>query len=94
MSGRPVTIPLDTVHVVQAWGNYVRLHTKDGIAIADRTLKRILAVLGNPVVQVHKSSLVLEHLLLTIMDNTFRAADVVIPIGVTFRAVIRLRLQG
>ncbi|MCU0330886.1 MAG: LytTR family DNA-binding domain-containing protein [Candidatus Kapabacteria bacterium] len=94
MSGRPVTIPLDTVHVVQAWGNYVRLHTKDGIAIADRTLKSILAVPGSPFVQVHKSFLVPERLLLTITDNTLRAADVVIPIGVTFRAVIRQRLHG
>lgn len=56
------------IRYVQAYGNYLKVHTKDKTLVVRITLQKLLASLEGALIQIHKSYLISKHFVQT-MDR-------------------------
>jgi DNA-binding LytR/AlgR family response regulator len=88
-------IRLADITVLEACGNYVKIHTRDGHVLASQTLKTLVGALpGERFLQVHRSFVVAVELVDRLASSSLRVAGRDIPVGRSYRKVVEERFRS
>lgn len=83
-----IKIDLDAINHLEAYGNYIKVHT-DRMILTPQTLSEFLEKLPNNFVQIHKSFVInFEHLKLIEGNQIVLQNEVILPIGKSYRKTV------
>ncbi|MBK8498882.1 MAG: response regulator transcription factor [Flavobacteriales bacterium] len=93
--GRLVKVPVEEIHYAEAANNYVLLHTSDRRYVLNSSLGAVAERIGSPhFVRVHRSYLVDIRRVSGLREKEILLGDLVLPLGRTHRAEVRMRWVG
>jgi DNA-binding LytR/AlgR family response regulator len=83
-----VKVNLEEILLVEGLQNYVKIHLKDRILIANYTMKAIESMLSVQFIRVHRSFIVPLHTILSIEGNLIDTTYQQVPIGTSFKTAV------
>ncbi|WP_379091222.1 LytR/AlgR family response regulator transcription factor [Pedobacter sp. UC225_65] len=83
-----VKINLDEILLIEGLQNYVKIHLKERILIANYTMKAIESMLSGQFIRVHRSFIVPLHTILSIEGNLIDTTYQQVPIGSSFKTAV------
>ena len=83
-----VKINLDEILLVEGLQNYVKIHLKEKILIANYTMKAIESMLSAQFIRVHRSYIVSLRTILSIEGNLIDTSYQQVPIGTSFKTAV------
>jgi len=86
-------VELSAIYLVQAYGDYVRLYTKEKTYLTKDKFNNIKAVLTDDFLQVHRSYIINLTYFDYLEGNQVQVLNQKIPVSNTFRAALMQRLQ-
>ena len=86
-------VELSAIYLVQAYGDYVRLYTKEKTYLTKDKFNNIKAVLTDDFLQVHRSYIINLTYFDYLEGNQVQVLNQKIPVSNTFRATLMQRLQ-
>jgi DNA-binding LytR/AlgR family response regulator len=79
-------VDLETIHYIEAIGDYMKVVTDTGQLVINETMKKLLEELpANVFIRVHKSFIISRNKIKFIEGNYVQVEDKSIPIGATYR---------
>ena len=85
-----VKINLDEILLVEGLQNYVKIHLKEKILIANYTMKAIESMLSAQFIRVHRSYIVSLRTILSIEGNLIDTSYQQVPIGTSFKTAVTI----
>jgi DNA-binding LytR/AlgR family response regulator len=86
-------VNLEELQMVEAFGDYIKIHTSEKIIVSNNTLTNFLNQLPDYFLRCHKSFVVNKNLINLVEGNTISINNLKIPIGQTYKALFLERLQ-
>lgn len=83
-----VKINLDEILLIEGLQNYVKIHLKERILLANYTMKAIESMLSGQFIRVHRSFIVPLHTILSIEGNLIDTTYQQVPIGSSFKTAV------
>ncbi len=83
-----VKINLDEILLIEGLQNYVKIHLKERILIANYTMKAIESMLSGQFIRVHRSFIVPLRTILSIEGNLIDTTYQQVPIGTSFKTAV------
>lgn len=88
-------VHLADIRVVEAYGNFVKIHTHEGQILASETLKKMVSVLPqNRFIQVHRSFVVAVEMVTRFAGDHVNVSGMDVPVGRFFRKMVESRLKS
>ena len=82
-------VELETIHYIEAIGDYMKVVTESGQLIVNETMKKLLEELpARSFMRVHKSFIISRNKIKYIQGNYIQVEDKSIPIGATYRTEV------
>ncbi|TPV33259.1 response regulator transcription factor [Paucihalobacter ruber] len=86
-------VNLEELQMVEAFGDYIKIHTSEKIIVSNNTLTNFLNQLPDYFLRCHKSFVVNKNLINLVEGNTISINHLKIPIGQTYKTKFIERLQ-
>ncbi len=88
-------IPLADIEVVEAFGNFIKIHTCHGRLLASETMKKIETLLpGSSFLRVHRSYIVALDKVDRMAGHSLSVSGHEIPVGRSYHRIVEDRLQS
>ena len=90
-----VKVDWGNIRYLQAWGDYVKVFTKEGCLLTHDTLKNLEVLLpSNCFIRIHKSYMVAIGKINYVEGNRIFSGSDQLPIGVSYKEEVLKRLEG
>jgi DNA-binding LytR/AlgR family response regulator len=87
-------IDIDSIHYIEAIGDYMKVVTVSGHLLVNETMKKMLEDLpASSFIRVHKSFIISRNKICFIEGNYVQVADKSIPIGATYRSEVLASIE-
>jgi DNA-binding LytR/AlgR family response regulator len=94
VDSRLVRIFLNDIYYIEAYGDYVRVNTKDQVHIVYSSLKLFMKDLPDKeFIQVHRSYVIRDDKIISIDGNMIKVKDKVVPISRSYREAVLGRIK-
>lgn len=83
------------IRYVEAYGNYVKVHTSSSMLIVRSTLQKIISEVSETLIQIHKSYLVSKNFIQSLdRESVLLDGEVRLPISNSYRGKIQSEIKG
>ena len=83
----------DAISHIEAFGDYVKVHTEDSILVTHSTFSKFIENLPDQFLRVHKSFTVNLNNMVSLTGNTINISAHKIPIGQTYKQTVIKHLK-
>lgn len=92
--GMPITIPLNTIHYIQSFGNYLKIFTDVRMYLVTETLIHMTTLLSDNFQRTHKSYIANLARVSKATRTHLLIEDASVPVSTTYKVVVSEKIAG